>query len=289
MSFKEKILHGQFIITAEVAPPRGTSAGATIASLEPLRGYIDAFNVTDNQRSMVRMSSVAMSKLLIEAGFEPICQLTSRDRNRIALQSDILGAYALGIRNFCLMTGDHTSLGDERGAKPVFDIDSVQLIELAGKLSSGKLLNGKELDGALDITIGAVFNPFSEPWELQVIKLEKKIKLGAKFIQTQPVYDADVALKTHETISELGAVPIIGILPIRSLKMARFMKKLNPNSVPQKLIEGLERASDPYSYGWEWVMDVARAVSEFGSGVHFMLVGKTHELAAFIKTLRRSS
>ena len=282
MSFREKIVSGRFVITAEVAPPRGTDYTSVIEAIEPLKGKVDAFNVTDCQRSMVRMAPLPMAKFLKDSGYEPILQLTCRDRNRIALQAELLGAYALGVENVCLMTGDFTTLGDQPDAKPVFDLDSVQLIEVASTLNSGRLMNGKELQGRVDLFIGAVYNPFAGPEILQVWKLEKKIKAGAKFIQTQPIYDVELAREVSELIYSLGAVPVVGILPIKSLKMANFMKKLNPTSVPDSLIEGLERASDPATYGWDFAVDVAKACIEFSGGVHFMLVGKVQELASFI-------
>ncbi len=288
MEFREKLESGQFLITVEVAPPRGVNWEETISALKPLKGKVDAFNVTDCQRSMVRMSALSMAKLLLDSGYEPILQLTCRDRNRIALQSDLLGAWALGIRNLCLMTGDFTTLGDQPDAKPVFDVDSVQLIEIAEKLNSGRLLNGKELNGKTSFLIGAVHNPFAGPEFLQTLKLKKKIEAGARFVQTQPVYELKIAEEVHSLISSLGAVPLIGLLPIKSLKMANFMKRLNPTSIPPSLIDGLERAKDPVLYGWEYTLDLARAVSEFGAGVHFMLVGKVRELADFIDELRNN-
>ena len=286
MTFREKVLKGKFVITAEVAPPRGTEWESVVEPLKPLKGKVDAFNVTDCQRSMVRMAPLPMAKLLKDSGYDPVLQLTCRDRNRIALQSELLGAYALGVENVCLMTGDFTTLGDQPDAKPVFDLDSVQLIELASRLNSGKLLNGKELKGKVDLFIGAVYNPFAGPEPLQVWKLEKKIKAGARFIQTQPIYDVKLAEEVSSLIYSLGAVPIIGLLPIKSLKMANFMKKLNPTSVPDSLVKGLETAEDPASYGWEFVLDVARACLEFSGGIHFMLVGKVRELADFIDYLK---
>ena len=277
---------GEFVITVEVAPPRGVNWQEVLKSIEPLKGKVDAFNVTDCQRSMVRMSSLSMAKLLLDGGYEPILQVTCRDKNRIALQSELLGAWALGIENLCLMTGDFTTLGDQPDAKPVFDIDSVQLIETAQTLNSGKLLNGKELDGSPDFFVGAVYNPFAGPEYLQTLKLKKKIEAGAKFIQTQPIYQLDVAREVAQLISSLGAVPLIGLLPIKSLKMANFINRLNPTSVPSFLIEGLERAENPALYGWEYTLELARGIAELGSGVHFMLVGRTAELADFIDELK---
>jgi 5,10-methylenetetrahydrofolate reductase len=288
LNFREAVNSGKFVITVEVAPPRGTDYREVISSLEPLKGKVDAFNVTDCQRSMVRMSALSMAKLLLDSGYEPVLQMTCRDRNRIALQSELLGAWALGVENLCLMTGDFTTLGDQPDSKPVFDLDSVQLIELARTLNSGKLLNGKELNGKPSFFIGAVHNPFAGPELLQTLKLKKKVEAGARFIQTQPVYELKVAREVHQLISSFGAVPLIGLLPIKSLKMANFMKKLNPTSVPSSLIEGLEKASNPALYGWEYTLDLARGILEFGSGVHFMLVGRVKELADFIDELRNN-
>ena len=289
MSFRRKLLEGRFVVTAEVAPPRGHDWGSVVSQVEPLKGKVDAFNVTDCQRSMVRMSALAMAKLLLDSGFEPILQLTCRDRNRIALQSDLLGAYALGVKNLCLMTGDFTTLGDQPDAKPVFDLDSVQLIELARSLNGGRLLNGKPLDSPTDFLIGAVFNPFAGPERLQLLKLKKKVAAGAVFVQTQPVYDVETARRACQLIEDAGAVPLVGLLPVKSLKMASFIKRLNPNSVPDSLIEGLERAENPALYGWNFVLELAEAVAEFAGGVHFMLVGKPKELADFIDYLRNDS
>jgi 5,10-methylenetetrahydrofolate reductase len=289
LSFRRKLLEGRFVVTAEVAPPRGHDWRSVVSQVEPLKGKVDAFNVTDCQRSMVRMSALAMAKLLLDSGFEPILQLTCRDRNRIALQSDLLGAYALGVKNLCLMTGDFTTLGDQPDAKPVFDLDSVQLIELARSLNGGRLLNGKPLDSPTDFLIGAVFNPFAGPERLQLLKLKKKVAAGAVFVQTQPVYDVETARRACELIEDAGAVPLVGLLPVKSLKMASFIKRLNPNSVPDSLIEGLERAENPALYGWNFVLELAEAVAEFAGGVHFMLVGKPKELADFIDYLRNDS
>ncbi len=287
MSFREKVVSGRFVITAEVAPPRGTDWKPVIKAIEPLKGKVDAFNVTDCQRSMVRMAPLPMAKLLLDSGYEPVLQLTCRDKNRIALQSELMGAYALGIENVCLMTGDFTTLGDQPDAKPVFDLDSVQLIETASRLNRGQLLNGKELKGRVDLFIGAVYNPFAGPEILQIWKLEKKVKAGARFIQTQPIYDIRLAEEVSRLIYSLGAVPIVGILPIKSLKMANFMKRLNPTSVPDSLIRGLESSLDPAAYGWEFALDVARACLDFSGGIHFMLVGKVQELANFIDSVKK--
>ena len=288
MSFREKLQNNKFVITAEVAPPRGTNWEKIIKEIEPLKNKVDAFNVTDCQRSMLRMSALAMSKLLLDKGFEPILQITCRDKNRIAIQSELLGAYAFGIKNVCLMTGDFTTLGDTKDAKPVFDLDSVQLIKTTKDLSEGKLINGKEIKEKLSFTIGAVFNPFAGPEKLQIMKLKKKIEAGAVFIQTQPIYDLKTAEETASLIRELKSKAILGLLPLKSIRMADFIEKLNPGSIPKKLKEKLEKSAKPAEYGWEYTIELAKAFSEFSDGVHFMLVGKTEELSEFIVYLKNN-
>ena len=288
MTFSEKLKNNCFVITAEIAPPRGINYEKILEEIKPLKSKIDAFNVTDCQRSMLRMSAISMSKLLLDKGFEPILQLTCRDRNRIALQSELLGAAALGIKNVCLMTGDFTTLGDVPQAKPVFDLDSVQLIKSVNDMNKGKLINGKDLDKPTSFTIGSVYNPFAGPKKLQIWKLEKKIKAGAEFIQTQPVYEINKAKEVAETIRELKGKAIIGLLPIRSVKMANFIEKLNPGSIPSHLKEKIEKAENPADYGWKYTIELAKAISEFADGVHFMLIGKIRDLSDFITSLKNN-
>ena len=195
MTFKEKIQVGKFLITSEVGPDKGIETQKLMEEAELIRNRVDAINVTDLQSSVMRLGSLAVSVLLKQKGFEPIYQLTCRDRNRLALQSDLLSAAALGIENVLITTGDHPTLGDHPQAKPVFDLDSVQLLQAARKLETGRDLNGNKLIGTFPkFCLGAAVNPGADPWEPQLMKMDKKVAAGAEFFQTQAVFD----LKTFD-------------------------------------------------------------------------------------------
>jgi methylenetetrahydrofolate reductase (NADPH) len=219
---------GEFVVTAEVGPPRGADPGVIRRKAALLRGAIHAANVTDNQTAVVRMSSVAASRLLLDEGLEPILQMTCRDRNRIALQSDLLGAHALGIRNVIALSGDHQSFGDHGGAANVFDLDSVQLVQAIRRLSDeGRLVGGAAIEGECRFFPGAVENPFADPRAIRVPRLAKKVAAGARFIQTQCIFNLDAfeafmdrvrARGLHERVHVLA-----GVTPLRSLKMAQIM------------------------------------------------------------------
>ena len=191
MNFKDKLENGKFCFTAELFPPKGTDLSVFKQKAELLKEFIDAFNVTDNQRAVMRLGGIAVAKTLIDMGIEPIWQLTCRDRNRLALQSDILAAYVLGIRNILIIGGDHPSVGDHKAAMPVYDLDTVQLISVTQGLNSGYDMNGKTLKGKPDFFIGAVVNPNLEPVDLQLAVMKKKINAGAKFFQSQVCFDPE--------------------------------------------------------------------------------------------------
>ncbi|HCJ67523.1 MAG TPA: 5,10-methylenetetrahydrofolate reductase, partial [Elusimicrobia bacterium] len=192
MELKELFAKGKFVVTSEVGPPKGWQIEKTLEEAEILRGKVDAINVTDNQSSVMRFGALATCHFLKDRGFEPVFQITCRDRNRLALQSDILNAAAFGIENLLLLTGDHPLLGDHKDAKPVFDLDSVSLIHTVKKLEDGSDLAGNKLEGEPPkFCLGAVVSPCAEPLEPQLFKMEKKIKAGAEFFQTQAVYEVD--------------------------------------------------------------------------------------------------
>ncbi|OGQ56166.1 MAG: 5,10-methylenetetrahydrofolate reductase, partial [Deltaproteobacteria bacterium RIFCSPLOWO2_02_FULL_53_8] len=216
MSLREELNSGRFVITAEICPPRGTDTAAFLEKARLLKGKIAAANVTDNQRAVMRLSSLACSVLLLREGIEPVFQMTCRDRNRIALQSDILGAWVLGIRNILALTGDHVSAGDHRGSKAVFDLDSVQLVGLISTLNSGKNLNNVELRGKTDFFLGGVVAPEAAPWEPEEIKFEKKIMAGARFFQTQAIYDMERFKRFFDGAGNRGAKILGGILLLKS-------------------------------------------------------------------------
>lgn len=219
---------GQFAVTSEAGPPRGADAEVMRRKKALLDGAVDACNVTDNQTSVVRMSSVAACRIVHELGMEPVLQMVCRDRNRIALQSDLLGAYALGIRNVLALSGDHQSFGDHRSAKNVFDIDSIQLVQLIRRMGEErKFAGGDPLEGEFRMFVGAAWNPFAEPRAIRVARLAKKVKAGAQFVQTQCIYNLEYFEEVmdkvrgrglHEQVHILG-----GVTPLRSLKMAKYM------------------------------------------------------------------
>jgi 5,10-methylenetetrahydrofolate reductase len=272
-NFREKLNSNKFLVTAEVSPPKGTNFSASLENARQLKGFADALNVTDNQCSIMHMSSLAFSKLLLEAGHEPIMQLTCRDRNRIGLQSDLLGAHALGIRNVCLMTGDFPSCGDHPGSKPVYDLDSVQLLQVVKKLNSGIDFAGNKLDGGTSFCTGAVsgINPEKT---LQLIKLEKKVRCGADFIQTQAVYDIGMFEEFMEAINHLEVPVIAGLIPLRSLSMAEFMNaNISGINVPEEIMFRMKVASDPVEEGLAIASETIKELTKLSRGVHIMPIG----------------
>ncbi|MFA7294343.1 MAG: methylenetetrahydrofolate reductase [Candidatus Omnitrophota bacterium] len=229
MTFKEKIQAGKFLLTSEVGPSKGIHSEQLLADVELFRTKVDAINVTDLQSSVMRLGSLTVSFLLKQKGFEPIYQLTCRDRNRLALQSDLLSAAALGIENISILTGDHPTLGDHPEAKPVFDLDSVQLLQVAKKLESGQDMKGNKLQGAAPkFCLGAVVNPGADPLEPQIIKMEKKISAGAEFFQTQAVFDLKVFENFISRIKHVKVPVMAGIVLLKSASMARYMNSMSP-------------------------------------------------------------
>ncbi len=245
---------GEFAVTSECGPPRGADPDVIRRKGELLKGCVDAVNVTDNQTSVVRMSSLASCVLLRDMGFDPILQMVCRDRNRIALQSDILGAAALGIKNVLCLSGDHQKFGDHSRAKNVFDIDSVQLIQTIKRMrDEGKFLSGDELNSVPKLFIGAAANPFADPFEIRVPRLAKKVKAGVQFIQTQCIYNLEKFEQWMAMVRDRGLherVHILaGVTPFKSAGMARYMKNMVPGmDVPDELIErmkGVEKENQP--------------------------------------------
>ncbi|MFH2011872.1 MAG: methylenetetrahydrofolate reductase [Pseudomonadota bacterium] len=245
----EQILtKGEFAVTSECGPPRGADAEVIKKKGEFLKGFVDGINVTDNQTSVVRMSSISSCIILKGLGLNPIMQMVTRDRNRIAIQSDILGAAALGINNILCLTGDHQKFGDHANAKNVFDMDSIQLIQTVKLMrDEGKFLGGDELKGSPKMFIGAAENPFADPFEIRVPRLAKKIAAGVDFIQTQCIYNMDKFEKWMKLVRDRGLhekVHILGgVTPFKSVGMANYMKKSVPGmDVPDELIERMKAA-----------------------------------------------
>jgi len=275
MNFKEKIKSGKFLITSEIGPPKGIETKAILEDAELIRGRVDAINVTDLQSSVMRLGSLAVCVLLKQKGFEPIYQLTCRDRNRLALQSDLLSAASLGIENVLILTGDHPALGDHPEAKPVFDLDSVQLLQVAKRLTQGFDMKGNKLEGLPPkFCLGAVVNPGADPIEPQIIKMEKKLEAGAEFFQTQAVYDLKVFENFLKKIKHLKTTILAGIVLLKSAGMARYMNKnVAGVYVPEDLIKEMEEAKNKVEKSVEIASRLIKELKNMCQGIHIMPIG----------------
>jgi 5,10-methylenetetrahydrofolate reductase len=270
---QQQLAAGRFVITAEIAPPRGTDVAPALATARAFSG-VTAVNVTDNQGANMRMSPLAVAALLLREGIEPILQLTCRDRNRMALQSELLGATALGIENILVLSGDHLRFGDHPGAKAVFDLDSVQLLQVVDGLMAGRNMAGKPLSGAPRIFTGAAVTPEAEPFELMFQKFAKKVETGARFFQTQAVFDPARLERFMAAARPLGVPVLLGVLLLKSAGMARFLNGNIPGvRVPAPLIERLERAPRPLDEGVTIAREMVEAARRHCQGVHLMTLG----------------
>ncbi len=290
----ERLLEkGEFVVTSECGPPRGSDAEAVRKKGNLLKGVVDGVNVTDNQTSVVRMSSLSSCIILKEMGFDPIWQLVCRDRNRIAIQSDILGAAALGINNVLCLSGDHQSFGDNPKAKNVYDIDSIQLIYTAKTLrDEGKFLGGDDVKGAPMLFIGAAENPFADPFEIRALRLGKKVTAGAEFIQTQCIYNVEKFSKWMEEVRERGlhekCAILAGVTPLKSAGMAKYMKKNVPGmDVPDSLIERLSAVpkENQAEEGIKICVEMIQQLKEIQGvrGVHIMAIEWEEKVAEIVK------
>ena len=285
----EKILKaGHFAFTGELGPPRGANIDAIRKKAEPLKGVVDSVNITDNQTAVVRMSSWAASLLAIQEGLEPNYQMVCRDRNRLAMQADILGAYAMGIRNMLCLSGDHQQFGDHPQCKGVFDIDSMQLIQTVKNMrDEGKFINGQEIDEPPRMFIGAAANPFAEPFEWRVYRLAKKIQAGADFIQTQCIYNMGKMREWIKRARDMGLTEkvyiLAGITPMKSLGMARYMKSKVPGmDVPDEIINRL-KGVEKKKQGQEGIAIACEQIQEFKemdgiAGIHLMAIEWEHRV-----------
>lgn len=251
----EKILRaGIFAVTAELGPPQSADPEVIRQKAHLLKGNCDAVNITDNQTAIVRMSSIGSGAIVVQEGLEPVIQMTCRDRNRLAIQSDLLAAYALGMRNLLCLTGDHQTFGNHPTAKNVFDIDSIQLIQMVANLRDQRVFQcGDPLKGPEPrFFIGAAASPFADPIEFRPYRLAKKVKAGANFIQTQLIYDVEAFDRFMDKVRELGlheqVYILAGVGPLKSPAMARYMKESVPGIlVPDAIIERMEKAGAPWA------------------------------------------
>jgi methylenetetrahydrofolate reductase (NADPH) len=292
----EKILRkGLFAVTGELTPPKGNDISVIRRKTEFLKGYFDAINVTDNQNAIVRMSSIATSSLLIQMGLEPITQMTTRDRNRIAIQSDIMGATALGVKNILCLTGDHQSFGNQADSKNVHDLDSIQLIDCVRRMrDQGTLLGGEEkVEGEIKLFIGAGENPFGDPFEFRAIRLGKKVAAGADFIQTQCIYDMNRFKEWIKTVQDRGLHEkshiLAGISPLSSERIIlQYNKKNLPKiNIPEVLIDRITKSKDPDEEGIRICIEQILELKEI-KGIHGIHIMGTEEEKKFAQIVERA-
>ena len=296
----EKVLNaGHFAFTGECGPPKGANVESLVEKFKFLKGNVDAVNITDNQTAVVRMSSMAASALMVQEGMEPNFQMVCRDRNRLAMMADILGAYSLGIRNMLCLSGDHQTFGNHPEAKNVHDIDSMQLINLVKTMREGKFMNGEDIDVAPKMFIGAASNPFADPYEYRVHRLANKIDAGADFIQTQCIFNMDKFRDFMKKAVDMGlhekCYILAGVTPMKNAGMANVMSKFVPGmDIPDEVIKRL-KSVDKKDQAEEGIKFALEQIEEFKemegvAGVHLMAIEWEHkvpEIAERAKVLPR--
>lgn len=265
---------GQFVVTGEVAPPKGADLTAMHASVDVLAPHCHALNVTDNQGASLHLSSLAASKAILDRGIEPIFQQTCRDRNRLALQSDLLAAWSLGLENVLVVTGDDPRAGDHPHAKGVFDLDSTQLAQIARGMNEGHDMMGRELSGGTGFYIGAAMFPEVEPWDVQLARIEQKVEAGVRFFQTQAVFDIAKLERAVEALRPLGAKVIAGVLVLKSPRVIAFVnERLAGLMVPDAIAERIRSADDPAEESIRLAAEQVREIRDIADGVHVMPLG----------------
>jgi len=278
MTLRDKLNSGKFVTTVEIGPPRSSDGSDLMKIIDKVKGCADAYNITDNQTAAVRMSSLAGSVICLQNELEPIMQMVCRDRNRIAMQSDVLGASALGVKNILCLSGDHQIFGTQPDAKNVYDIDSTQQLMIFSKMRSGKLWSDDELKTPPDLFLGAVTNPFGDPRELHVIRLANKSAAGAEFVQTQPVFDVDAFQDWLNAVTSAGINDrtkiIAGILPMKSYDATKRLSKVPGMAIPANVVERMRKASDGETEGIRIASETIERLRGMKgiSGIHIMPV-----------------
>lgn len=273
---RDMLDRGEFVITGEVAPPHGTDYSGMLASVEKLSPYCHAVNVTDNQGATLHLSSLAASRVVLDHGngCEPIFQQTCRDRNRLALQSDLLAAWTLGLENVLVVTGDDPRGGDHPKAKGVFDLDSTQLIEVTRKMNSGFDMNDTELSGSTDFFIGGALFPEAEPWEIQHERALQKIDAGVTFFQTQAMTDPEKFARAIDDLRPTGAKIIAGVLLLKNPRVIKFINERLPGlMIPEHISDRIAMAADPLEESIQVAIEQVRVLREIADGVHIMPLG----------------
>ncbi len=280
------LVRGQFAVTVELNPPKGTDVSGLLETAKSLSGRVHGINVPDNAAAVMRASSVAIARLLCEQGHDPVLQLTCRDRNRIGLQSDLLGAHILGVRNVLCLTGDSPSVGDHKDAKPVFDLDTVQVMHAVRELNQGRDLSGNPLAGRTAFFLGGAAAPGAESVELLHKKFEAKVKAGAHFFQTQAIFSAKLFQSFMEEVSPYSRKILAGILVLRSVKMAEYVKThVSGIDVPEEILQELRKAGESHASeaGIEIAVRTIRAIRPFCHGVHVMAGRLANRLPEIIR------
>ena len=290
MTFQERLQENKFSITCEINPPKGPEAAERLEEAEALKGRVDALSVTDGKSSVMAMNPLVMSHLLQRRGFDILLHVSCRDRNRLALQSDLLGAAALGVGNLVVATGDYSSMGDHPQTKPVFDLDSVQLLKGIQKMESGQDLGGNPLNGRPKFFVGATVSPSpgrEAALELQLIRMEKKIAAGARFFLTQPVYDVPAFSRFMKRAVSFGVPILAGVLPLKSASMARFINKNLPGVfVPEPLIEEIGSAPDRVKASLGQCALLVQELRGVCQGVHFIPAGWERKVPTILEAAR---
>jgi len=284
-SFHNAVQAGKFLVTAEVCPPKGGDPTHMVQMAETLKGRVHAVNITDGSRAVLRMCSMAAAVILLQQGIEPICQMACRDRNRIALQADLMGAHALGIRNILALTGDPVKAGDHVDAKGVFDLESVRLLRLLQKLNHGFDCNDKPLtDGATDLFAGAAIDPQLASWSGLQSRFDRKLEAGAQFFQSQLICDFDRLEKFMDKIAHGSGKPVLaGIFLLKSAKNAQFINRCVPGvQIPDHIIDRLEQALDPLSEGMAIAAEQVKLARQLCQGVHMMAVKREDLIAPIL-------
>lgn len=277
---------GHFAVTVELNPPKGTDVSGLLETAKSLIGPVHGINVPDNAAAVMRASPVAVARLLYEQGHDPVLQLTCRDRNRIGLQSDLLGAYVLGVRNVLCLTGDSPSAGDHKEAKPVFDLDTVQVMHAVSELNQGRDLAGNTLDGSTAFFIGGAAAPGVESVELLHKKFAAKVNAGAQFFQTQPVFSAQVLRSFMDEVRPYPSKVLAGVLVLRSVKMAEYVNAhVTGIDVPEEILQELRDAGEAHEVeaGIEIAVRTIQAMRPFCDGVHVMAGRLSHRLPEIIR------
>jgi 5,10-methylenetetrahydrofolate reductase len=281
---RDALERGEFVVTGEIAPPLGTDLAAMRRSIETIGPWCHAINITDNQGASLHLSSLAASRVALDMGFEPIFQQTCRDRNRLALQSDLLAAWTLGLENVLIVTGDDPRSGDHPEAKGVFDLDSTQLLEVASAMNAGSDMIGRPLKGGTDFYLGAAMFPEAEPWDIQMIRANRKVDAGARFFQTQAIFDITKLERAVEVMRPLGVKVIAGVLILRSGRAVDFInERLAGLMVPEEIGARIKGADNAAAEAVALATEQVRAAREIADGVHIMTLGLDDAVPEILK------